>query len=335
MTHDAQPAISPAVAREALAWRIRLDAGEASESDWRRWREAHPEHEQACQRIEAVDRRLAPLRGGTPASLARATLLAPKPRRRHLKTLILLASAGGVAWLAQEQAPRWQPWLAEHRTARGQRKTLALPDGSVVILNGGTALDVHYGDDERRLILRAGELLVETATDRSARPFRVETPGGELETLGTRFLVRDLDLAVRVDVYAGRVLLTPKTGRAGILAGGPVAGRFIEAGQRAWLAPDRIGGPVAADPDAAAWRDGLLVASRMRLDDFLAELDRYSEARIICAPGVADLRLSGTYPLANPEQVLATIGRVLPLTLVHSTRRWGRDEIRVEAKPLG
>ena len=75
---DADPPALPAtVARQALDWLLKVQAGEASEADWQRWRAAHPDHERAWQRIEAVNRRFQPLRTDNATDLAHATLAAP------------------------------------------------------------------------------------------------------------------------------------------------------------------------------------------------------------------------------------------------------------------
>ncbi|KAG1389316.1 hypothetical protein G6F59_015591 [Rhizopus arrhizus] len=74
----------------------------------------------------------------------------------------------------------------------GREAVQVLVDGSVLHLDTGTAVDIAFDAHARLLRLRHGQMLVETAADpqRPARPFRVTTPYGTLQALGTRFSVR-------------------------------------------------------------------------------------------------------------------------------------------------
>ena len=68
----------------------------------------------------------------------------------------------------------------------------------------------------------------------------------------------------------------------------------------------------------------MLVASNLRLADFLTELDRYRNGSLSCDPAVADLRLSGTYPLADSDRVLTALPGILPVEVRFLTRYWVR-----------
>ena len=65
-----------------------------------------------------------------------------------------------------------------------------------------------------------------------------------------------------------------------------------------------------------------MVASQMRLDDFLAELSRYRRGRLGCDPAIAGLRVSGVYPLDNTDRVLAALTSALPVEVHTFTRYW-------------
>jgi len=272
----------------------------------------------ASQRCGCLDQRLPALRQPHAARLAHATLAAAggRGRRGALKSLAAACALGGAAaWLVagRQAAGRW-PLLADYRTGHGRRMALRLDDGTRLTLNGDSAVDVHYGPAERRIALRAGEILVETARDALARPFLVETAQGLAQALGTRYLLRQEGDAVRVDVFEGAVRLVPR--RPGS------APAVLQAGQRAALRAGGVGAVAAADPDAAAWRDGMLVASRMRLDAFVDELNRYSAHPVACAPEAAGLRLSGSYPLADIGHILHTLPQVLPVRVETRRSAW-------------
>ena len=97
---------------------------------------------------------------------------------------------------------------------------------------------------------------------------------------------------------------------------------MIEAGSQARIDAAGVGAPQVLEANGGAWVDGYLVAERMRLGDFLAELDRYRPGLLRCDPAVAGIRLSGSYPLADTDRVLAMLQDSLPVTVQRRTRYW-------------
>ena len=150
---------------------------------------------------------------------------------------------------------------------------------------------------------------------RERRPFIVETAQGSLQPLGTRFAVRQQSALCRLDVFEGAVRINP--------CDAPSLAPIVHAGQRARFTRDDISAVEPISENDAAWTDGLIVASGMRLGDFVNELDRYRAGHLSCDPSVAGLRLSGTFPLADPDLVLDTLTRTLPVEVVFITRYWG------------
>lgn len=202
------------------------------------------------------------------------------------------------------------------RTATGEIRELTLPDGSRVVLSSATAIDVRFDARERRLVLRAGEILVQTAPQAGMahRPFRVQVEQGVVEALGTRFAVRHGETATRVAVFEHAVEVRP----AG-LQGDRVR---LQAGQGADLRFDGVGDMAAAPPALAAWRDGILVADGMRLDTFVAELARFRPGLLSCDEAVAHLRVSGIFSLRDTDRALHNLARALPVRLAWRTRYW-------------
>ncbi|NHZ89865.1 DUF4880 domain-containing protein [Massilia sp. CCM 8733] len=314
--------VPAAVARQAVEWLVELQSDEASEATraaLQHWRAAHPEHERAWQHIAAVNARW---RGAAlPSPLAHAALLdtraacaRPLPRRAAAKALAALLCAGGGAWLAHQQAP-WREWRADARTGTGQRRSIVLADGGTVWLNSGSAVDVRFSATQRRVRLVGGEILVSTGKDPGARPFIVDTAEGELQALGTRFAVRQHAGSSRVDVFEGALAIRP---RDAMLA----PPRILRAGQQARFSGAAVAPVRAADDDSVAWADGMLVASGMRLADFLAELGRHRPGRLGCDSAIANLRVSGSYPLADTGRILETLRTTLPVEIDFLTRYW-------------
>lgn len=320
MAAPGAPAVPPHVARRAVEWWVDRQAGrtdDAFDAALARWRAEDPAHDAAWRHIETMQRRFGRLAAGLDTQAAHAALLPPRAGRRRaaVKALAVLLFAGGAAWMA-EPARRAAIWPADLRTAVGERRTVTLADRTVVVLDTDTALDVRFDDTARRLRLLRGTIMVTSGHDDRvpARPLVVATAQGELRPLGTRFAVRQRDGATRIEVFAGAVRVQPVDATAGT--------RVIAAGEGADFTRDAIGEPTALDAYASAWTDGMLVASRMRLADLVAELDRYRRGSLRCDAAVADLRVSGTYPLDDPARVLDTLKATLPIDVDYLTRYW-------------
>lgn len=319
MTQTPAPLPTPVI-DAAVGWLVHLWSGEATEASraqWRHWRAADPLHEQAWRRIEATDARWRVHAPGLAETLAGSPAAAS--RRHALSGMAALAVTSMAVWAGREQVAT-QGWLAGVRTAKGEQRRLQLSDGTQLLLNTATALDIDYNPKLRRLRLYRGELLIATATDNHMpkRPFLVDTPAGRAQALGTRFTVRhDAEgpeaNATRVEVFEGAVELRGVSGRA----------LCIDAGQAARL-PTGGMATATAPPGEPAWAEGVLVASDMRLDAFVDELRRYRSGLIQLTPEVAGLRLSGVFPLDDTDHILLALGQVLPVRVQVPVRYWVR-----------
>jgi transmembrane sensor len=309
--------VPPQVARRAVEWLVALQSGDVSREALQDWLAQHPDHARAWQRIESVNNKLRGVASPLTTALAHATLTAPRSnkRREAVKTLAAFFFVGAAAYMAEEHLP-WRAWSADERTALGERRSIVLADGTELTLNTDSAVNIRYTEAERRVLILNGEIMVTTAKDKEAiaRPFIVQTAQGELRPVGTRFAVRQQSEFSRLDVFEGAVEIRPKDG-AGLA-------RVIQAGQRVQFTHDGISEPLSLKGDDGAWTDGMIVASGMRLQDFLTELSRYRRGRLSCDPAIAGLRVSGTYPLNDTDLVLAALRSTLPVEIHYLTRYW-------------
>jgi len=317
----AAAAISPDVLEQAAEWLVRLHAGGVSDDDRQaceRWRRAHPEHARAWARAERLANRL----GGLPPDLAMPALDRPRGASRRavlgLAGLLALTPAGWLGWrLAQREG-----WTAAYRTAAGERRDIRLADGSTVTLNTASAIDLRFDAAQRTVLLRGGEILVQTAQDTaaSARPFRVRTAEGWVRALGTRFSVRQREGRTDVAVFEHAVRLEPERAPAsGFLT--------LPAGHAACFTDSRAGTAADLATGAGAWTRGMLMADGMRLADLAAELARYRGGIVRCDPAVAGVRVSGAFPLDDTDLALAMLASTYP---VAARRRLGGYWVALE-----
>ncbi|MNN59560.1 fec operon regulator FecR [compost metagenome] len=66
----------------------------------------------------------------------------------------------------------------------------------------------------------------------------------------------------------------------------------------------------------------MLSVQQMPLGEFTAELARYRPGLLRCADEVANLKVSGTYQLADTEHILKLLARSLPVRIDYRTRYW-------------
>jgi transmembrane sensor len=311
------PGLAPDIARRAVEWLFELqeagDAG-ATRQAFEAWLAEHPEHRRAWDQIQHINARLH--RAADDAPPIRKALLGGgrKNRRRELLIALLGAGTTGGLWLRSEHGLRTTGLLADLRTGVGERRTLTLADGSELTINSDSALELRFDGHTRQLTLHRGEILVRTAPDEAKRPFIVATRHGTLRPLGTRFSVRILPDAAHIAVFEGAVAVQP--------AGDTAPRAPVQAGEQLRFAAGLAEAPHAADENAVAWCDGILVASGMPLAEFLAEVGRHRHGRLACAPEIADWRVSGTYRLDDTDRILDVLRASLPVRIHFLTRYW-------------
>ncbi|WP_439820709.1 DUF4880 domain-containing protein [Pseudomonas sp. HLG18] len=295
---------SAQVAEQAVRWLLEMQQGPLNprqQQAWQQWIDAHSEHRRAWEHIQRVNSRLR----GLSSPLAHAALNAPKSasRRQTLKLLLILGAGSAVTWGMREHNPL-PSLLADYRSPIGQRRKISLGAGGQLQLNTASAADVR-GDGLIRLL--EGEMLL-TAT----QSFEVQTAQGLLKTQGARINVRQFADRTQVALFEGRVELNAQ-GRAPMLL--PVARQLS-------FSSTGVSAAKPLDANSGAWADGMLVAAHMRLGDFLDELGRYRRGQLNCDAKVADLLISGTYPLDDSERILDLLAISLPVKVKRFTRYW-------------
>lgn len=235
-----------AVLEEAAGWLVRFQSETLSAADraaFERWRGRSAAHAAAWARVEDMLRSF----GQVPPDLGARTLrqLERPGRRQALRSVAGLLLLGPAAWLAWRALP-WHEWSADARTATGEQRRMQLADGTRLLLNTATAVDIQYTAEQRVIWLRAGEILLTTGKDPAPvhRPFIVRTAQGSVQAQGTRFMVRDERDGIRVAVFDGAVAIRPAASDAQ---------RVLQAGQQTVFDAQRIGPESAPTP---RWRPG-------------------------------------------------------------------------------
>lgn len=295
-------AIAQHVLAQAASWLMLMQEGPllpAQQLELERWLLASDEHERAWKRAQRLLSRL----GSLPPTLARHTLQRPPDRRAVLRGLVLLMGAAPLGWWGwRSQAGRF---ASDYHTAVGERRHARLADGTQIILNTDSALQLLFDSAQRLLHLRRGEVYIVTAAD--PRPLMVQTVHGQLLALGTRFSVRQLADETLLEVYEGAVQVRPESTSVAAVE------NIIRAGQQVRFTRERLGLVGEVRETSLAWQRGLLVADDMPLQQWAQALMRYADQRLECDPALSELRVSGTFPVDDMPLALAMLAQTYGL----------------------
>jgi transmembrane sensor len=308
---------SPAEVEAIECWAARSDANRVRLDSGRRvWEMTGviPEWFDAERGWEAIAAQLAP----RPRVIALREWQRARPARRTRPVLLGVAAAallaatalGGWRWMRALVAHRDAPTLVaarEYVTARGQRGTIVLVDGTRVWLNVDSRLraGTGYGASARDVYLD-GEAVFAVEHDQ-ARPFRVHTATGVAEDVGTEFVVQAYpeDSSTSVAVADGVVELR---------AAARPADRAVTLGRGQLGRVDRSAYlTVEQDVDIdrwLAWRDGRLQFREMPLADVARELERWYGVRIELPDSeLGQVPITATFMNQTVEDVMGVIAR--------------------------
>lgn len=300
----------------AAEWHALLCSGTANKQDEQRlqhWLEIDELNQWAWQRVLLLQEKLGQLPGNlAEETIDRAERHLKTSRRNILKSVALVVGTGAIGW-SVSRTDTANSLLASHATATGEIKTFTLQDGTSLIMNTASSVDVRFTATERRLLLLKGEIMITTAKDVSARPFIVETHAGQIRALGTRFSVRYLENKniTKVNVYQDSVEITANSGVQQICH----AGKQLTFNHRSVS-------PLLSSTQSDAWTKELLVVNDMRLDEFVFELSRYRPGVLSIDPKAAQHRISGAFKTNNTDQALSAIQKSFPVTITYRTKYW-------------
>ncbi|MEJ4043813.1 FecR family protein [Erwinia sp. SLM-02] len=299
-----------AIRAEARRWFLAMQNGPSrrQRAACETWRQAHPAHEEAWRAIESVwldtaapGQKLAEKEADVLSGYLAAmdNNRARKVTRRRAGSavalsMMLLLLAG--LWL---QNPSWmQNFAADQVAAKGERREVALADGSTVLLDADSAFSVDLTADLRRVQLLRGGAYFDVVPSKT--PFVVETPAGSVRVLGTQFDVR---------LQEGGGVVTLARGSVAVSSEGQPQPTLIKPGQQVAFSPQGVAAPASVNvQDAMAWHGGRYIFYRARLGDVMREVERYRPGRVLIpSSALADQRVTGSFSLADTDKALDSL----------------------------
>lgn len=295
---------------QANEWYHRLHGDSVTEADrsaFRQWCAQSPDHEAAWEEVQtfAADIRMTLARPPVHAAASAGR------RSRRLRRRVLAAGGIVIAVTVGVQAPSsWTDrFRADYLSGHGERRTIALADGTTVILDTDSALRLLPDSEGRGVALLHGEAWFAVRHD-ARHPFRVWSGNGQITDVGTRFDVRHLDQTTTVAVAEGAVDVS--VGSSSAL---PPDHLRLTLGQGVTYGRDGLGGMQEVDVSAiGSWRTGTLVFQQRPLREVIAELNRYEGSRLVLATlSGRDRPVSGTFTVGTGSTALPALQEALGL----------------------
>ena len=198
-------------------------------------------------------------------------------------------------------------YFADYQTATGALRTLALSDGSQIIMNSDTALSVNYTDNLRQITLYQGEAYFDVAADR-ARPFDVKTRAGNVRALGTEFDIKNRNEHVAITVFEHAVRVS--------LNNGDVV-ENLATGQQVVFTENSFSKTRDVSLSAVkSWLKQRLVFQDKPLSEVVSELNHYRAGTIIILGSkLKTLSVTGVFDTDNTNIALNTIEQSLPVSI--------------------
>jgi len=162
----------------------------------------------------------------------------------------------------------------------GQSLDLTLPDGTYVKLGPGAVLSMPVQTKDQRNLLLDGEAYFQVARDEK-RPFKLSTPQGDIDVLGTSFNVRSFsdDPGFTTTLISGKVKVSAEGAASQLLPGEEAS--FVEGlpGIRVMRGVDTT--------DRLAWRSPYFNFTDLNIPAVMQQVERwYGLKNIVYRPGV-------------------------------------------------
>ncbi|PSR54031.1 iron dicitrate transport regulator FecR [Adhaeribacter arboris] len=225
-------------------------------------------------------------------------------------SVVFLLISFATLWVQKDQILN-----TEYRTAYGEVKTLALPDGSRVVMNANSSLRVPrfgFGSKSREVLL-SGEAKFKIVHTKSHQKFIVRTPEQlEVEVLGTEFVVFSRKRGSKVVLNQGKVRLrSPKSGLKTPLAIRPGDVVTINSGGKLQLKHKQS---LLAHQ---AWEEKRFIFDNTSVREIAAILEESFGIKLIIPDSlVANRTFGGTFKVTKPESLLQSLSEMLDLQLV-------------------
>jgi len=328
------------VSEQAAAWFFAFESGEVDETGRRRfvdWLKSAPIHIQEFLSISAlhlevlqsprlaatIDELVSEVRANVVVLDEAAIDAEPAAGKSTPRRALWAVAAIVVLALAATLSFVLAPGSADQvfQTARGEQRSIALDDGSVIVLNTLSEIRIEYTSSSRRTVLVSGEALFDVEEDPD-RPFTVDAGPLAITVTGTRFNVYRQEIRTVLTVVEGEVEAAPVDPSGNPTLPETTSNRpspeennvalsepvIVTAGER--LAAT-TGGDLVRDVNAnleraTAWTQRRLVFDNETLDRVSEEFNRYNHRHLVIEDSsLAGRRITGVFNAHDTDALVA------------------------------
>jgi transmembrane sensor len=295
---------------EAVAWLVRVQSDAATADDWSAltdWLESSEARVAAFEEAELIladlDARKREISQALEPSVSNVVNFPKRtlPRRAWVGAAIAASLAAMIGGPALWDASQGQ--LVTYQTRPGEVRRITLPDGSRVVLDGGSQLSVRLGWRVRRVEMGIAQASFDVAKDAS-RPFVINVGDQRVRVVGTAFNIRHTAESLRVTVVRGIVEVAPKQRNLSA----PV--RLLKGQELCHRQGGRASLVRRVNPEGAfAWSEGQLVADNESLGEVALDLNRRFPTPVRIEGASASKRFTGVIALEDQDaavRLLAT-----------------------------
>ena len=348
---------------QAAQWLTVMGREVVTDSDYiqlKKWLDQSDRHRTTFEKLNALWDDLVVLKELD--DIAESAIATPTPRRIHWQHNPLFAVAASlivgvlITTMVYFNNLENLNQQANFVTGIGQQQTIRLADGSTLLLNTDSNVQVDFSKDQRNVRLVKGEAHFAVAKNKQ-RPFRVYAADGVVKAVGTAFTVRLRSTdQVEVTVEEGRVALSTAQPTLN-----PVTQAISKVGTennhqktQTQAAQDPIASPqTLAELTAGqsvifgtqvkqisqmqtpelnrklAWRQGMLAYADESLLDVVADVSRYTDIVIeITDPSLRNIPIAGYFRVGEVEALFDS----LEVTFGLQIERISDKHVRLSAK---
>lgn len=202
-----------------------------------------------------------------------------------------------------------------YETAIGEHSTVHLSDGSELVLNTNSRIQVQFSKSRRLLKLERGEVHIQVAHDTS-RPLMVMAGNQLVQAVGTAFNIElNSEQHVELMVTEGKVLVgvhTPQPFQPGFVPEMLKPSNAVAVSQGELLLSDNKKEVIKIKPEEIkvklSWQRGNLIFRGELLSDAVAEVSRYTPVEFVFLDeDLKKIRVAGLFKAGDVEGLLATL----------------------------
>ncbi len=307
---------------EAVAWVARLDGDAMTDEDHAAlqvWKAQSPQHKETLERLSGLwgDMDLLSQLEAEEVDLQETVSVPEKiallSRYQPVKAFALAASLalaviGAYLYIS---SPFGVAESQVYSTGVGGQRMVDLADGSSVLLNTDSQVEVRYSGSARSLRLVRGEAYFDVAPE-AHRPFSVYAGDGLVEAIGTAFTVYLNDRNIEVTVTEGEVALASlvpaeEKGKAAK----PDALAKVKAGGYAVFNQklERLETLATKDLNRKlSWREGVLFFAGDPLAKVVEDISRYTDLDIsIEDEAIRAMRIGGYFKVGDVDAMFEAL----------------------------